>query len=104
MHQGKSIKRITEFLDRLTWHNSVYQAARARETHRRDLNSERGGAQGPSVTAVACGCPIVYEIWISFSLGMKNSSHEDCESYCKPIIRLSVLRLGSPTMENIKVF
>lgn len=35
---------------------------------------------------------------------MKNSSHEDCESYCKPIIRLSVLRLGSPTMENIKVF
>lgn len=35
---------------------------------------------------------------------MKNSSYEDCESYCKFIIRLSVLRLGSLIMENIKVF
>lgn len=97
-------ERRIESLDRPTWHNNVYGVTRARGTHRRDLHSEWGRSQQNFFTSVACGCPVFYEIRINFSLRMKNSIQKDLQNYCKPVIYLSVLRLGGPTMEDIKVF
>lgn len=92
-------ERRVDFLD--PGAHSIYRVARAEGTLGGNLNSEWGGGPGGSVTSLACGCPLLYEIWINLSLGMKNSSEK---ALWKWLIYLSGMRQGGARVGNMEEF